>query len=139
MGAAGADPRDGVPNILLQMLLRGSNAVGYTNYPDNVVQDVRRPVRRTSGIDVFRVFDSLNWVENMRVAIDAVQESGKLVRGGHLLHRRPARPGAARSTTSSTMSASPRSSQKAGTHILGIKDMAGLRQAGRRARRWSRR
>ena len=59
------------------MLLRSANAVGYANYPDNVV---RFFVARAAagGIDVFRIFDSLNWVENMRVAIDAVLESGKL-------------------------------------------------------------
>ncbi|HFC04739.1 MAG TPA: pyruvate carboxylase, partial [Rhizobiales bacterium] len=63
--------RKRVPNILLQMLLRGSNGVGYTNYPDNVVQEFTLQAAR-SGIDLFRVFDSLNWVENMRVAMDAV-------------------------------------------------------------------
>ena len=69
--------REQMPNLLLQMLLRASNAVGYTNYPDNVVRFfVARAA--ASGIDVFRIFDSLNWVENMRVAIDAVLESGKL-------------------------------------------------------------
>ena len=66
-----------MPNLLLQMLLRSSNAVGYTNYPDNVVRAFVKQAA-ISGIDVFRVFDSLNWVENMRVAIDAVLETGKL-------------------------------------------------------------
>ncbi len=69
--------RERVPNILLQMLLRSANAVGYTNYPDNVVQYfVRRAA--ASGIDLFRVFDSLNGVDNMRVAIDAVRETGAI-------------------------------------------------------------
>ena len=69
--------RERMPNLLLQMLLRSANAVGYANYPDNVVRFfVQRAA--ASGIDVFRIFDSLNWVENMRVAIDAVLESGKL-------------------------------------------------------------
>ena len=59
------------------MLLRSANAVGYANYPDNVVRFfVKRAAER--GIDVFRIFDSLNWVENMRVSIDAVLEAGKL-------------------------------------------------------------
>src|SRR5690606_22157895 len=68
-----AKVREAAPNILLQMLLRGANGVGYTNYPDNVV---RYFVHRAAegGIDLFRVFDCLNWVENMRVAIDAVCE-----------------------------------------------------------------
>ena len=72
--------RERVPNLLLQMLLRGANGVGYTNYPDNVV---RYFVQRSAdaGMDLFRIFDCLNWVENMRVAIDAVGEAGKLAEG----------------------------------------------------------
>ena len=66
-----------IPNVLLQMLLRGANAVGYTSYPDNVVRYYVAQAAK-AGVDVFRVFDSLNWVENMRVSIDAVLESGKL-------------------------------------------------------------
>ncbi|MCP5146139.1 MAG: pyruvate carboxylase, partial [Gammaproteobacteria bacterium] len=69
--------RTAMPNLLLQMLLRGSNAVGYTNYSDNVVRYFVREAA-AGGIDLFRVFDSLNWVRNMRVAIDAVLESGAL-------------------------------------------------------------
>ena len=72
------DLRAAMPNLMTQMLLRASNGVGYTNYPDNVVRDLRRRRRRASGVDVFRVFDSLNWVENMRVAMDAVIETGKV-------------------------------------------------------------
>ena len=64
-----------------------ANAVGYTNYPDNVVRDFVQQAAR-GGIDVFRIFDSLNWVENMRVAIDAVLRDRAAVRGGDLLHRR---------------------------------------------------
>src|SRR5207302_11104517 len=66
-----------VPNILFQMLLRGSNAVGYTSYPDNVVRAFVREAA-AAGIDLFRVFDSLNWVPNMAVALEAVRESGAL-------------------------------------------------------------
>ena len=81
-----AQLRELMPNLLLQMLLRGANAVGYTSYPDNVVRFfVARAAE--AGIDVFRIFDSLNWVENMRVSIDAVLRGGQAVRGGHLLHR----------------------------------------------------
>ena len=69
--------RAAMPNLLLQMLLRSANAVGYTNYPDNVVRTFVKQAA-ISGVDLFRVFDSLNWVENMRVAIDAVRETGKL-------------------------------------------------------------
>jgi pyruvate carboxylase len=69
--------REAMPNLLLQMLFRSANAVGYTNYPDNVV---RHFVARAAdaGIDVFRVFDCLNWAENMKVAIEAVRETGRL-------------------------------------------------------------
>jgi pyruvate carboxylase len=70
------DLRAAMPNILLQMLLRSANGVGYTNYPDNVVRHFVQAAE--TGVDVFRVFDSLNWVENMRVAMDAVLESGKI-------------------------------------------------------------
>ncbi|MEM6618294.1 MAG: pyruvate carboxylase, partial [Pseudomonadota bacterium] len=74
------DLRTRMPNILTQMLLRASNGVGYTNYPDNVVRAFVQQAAAT-GVDVFRVFDSLNWVENMRVAIDAVVETGKICEG----------------------------------------------------------
>ncbi len=69
--------REAMPNLLLQMLFRSANAVGYTNYPDNVV---RHFVARAAdaGVDVFRVFDCLNWVDNMRVAIEAVRDTGRL-------------------------------------------------------------
>ena len=66
-----------MPNLLLQMLLRSANAVGYTNYPDNVVRYFVQQAAK-NGVDVFRVFDSLNWVDNMRVAMDAVGETGGL-------------------------------------------------------------
>lgn len=79
--------REKIPNILFQMLLRASNAVGYTNYPDNVVKIFVREAA-DAGIDVFRVFDALNWVDNMQVAMEAVVESGAILAGIHLLHRR---------------------------------------------------
>ena len=72
------DLRAQMPNLMTQMLLRASNGVGYTNYPDNVVRAFVKEASK--GIDVFRVFDSLNWVENMRIAMDAVIDSGKSVR-----------------------------------------------------------
>ena len=91
-----------MPNLLLQMLLRSANAVGYTNYPDNVVRYFVQAAPPQRGIDVFRIFDSLNWVENMRVAIDAVLRAGAAVRGGDLLHRQPERPARDASTPSTT-------------------------------------
>lgn len=69
--------RESAPNILLQMLLRGANGVGYKNYPDNVVKYFVRQAAR-GGIDLFRVFDCLNWVDNMRVSMDAILEENKL-------------------------------------------------------------
>jgi pyruvate carboxylase len=74
------DLRAAMPNIMTQMLLRASNGVGYTNYPDNVVQFFVRQAAET-GVDVFRVFDSLNWVENMRVAMDAVIAADRVCEG----------------------------------------------------------
>ena len=116
--------RTQVPNILLQMLLRASNGVGYTNYPDNVVEGfVARAAE--SGIDLFRIFDPLNSVENMRVAIDAVLETGRLCEAaicytGDLHDPRRSRYDLA------YYLAMARDLRDAGTHILGIKDMAGL-------------
>src|SRR3954468_4963410 len=66
--------RTKIPNIPFQMLLRASNAVGYSNYPDNVVTKFVK-ASAEHGIDVFRIFDSLNWVENMKVAVEAVREN----------------------------------------------------------------
>jgi pyruvate carboxylase len=78
------------PHILFQMLLRGQSLLGYSAYPDNAVQAFVREAADT-GIDVFRIFDSLNWLPNMQVAIDAVREEGQDRRGGDLLHRGPPR------------------------------------------------
>ena len=116
--------REAVPNILLQMLLRASNAVGYTNYSDNVVRFFVKQAAE-KGIDLFRVFDSLNWVENMRVAIDAVLENGALCEGticysGDLFD--PARP----KFNLKYYVDQAKELEKAGVHILGIKDMAGV-------------
>ena len=116
--------RRAVPNILFQMLLRASNAVGYTNYADNVVRYFVQQAA-AHGMDVFRVFDSLNWVENMRVAMDAVIETGALCEGticytGDLLD--PARP----KYNLKYYVSMAKELEKAGAHILGIKDMAGV-------------
>ncbi|MEQ1438803.1 pyruvate carboxylase [Fontimonas sp. SYSU GA230001] len=119
-----AQLREAVPNILLQMLLRASNAVGYTNYPDNVVRQFVQQAAG-NGIDLFRVFDSLNWVENMRVAIDAVRESGMLCEAaicytGDLFDE--SRP----KYNLKYYVDMARALEKAGAHIIGIKDMAGV-------------
>ena len=113
-----------IPNILLQMLLRASNAVGYTNYPDNVVQGfVGRAA--ASGIDLFRIFDPLNSVENMRIAIDAVLESGRICEAAICYTGDLHDPGRSRYDRDYYLRMA-RELRDAGTHILGIKDMAGL-------------
>ncbi len=118
------DIRAAMPNIMTQMLLRASNAVGYTNYPDNVVEAFVRRAAET-GVDVFRVFDSLNWVENMRVAMDAVIGAGKLCEGticytGDILD-----PDRAKYDLKYYVEMG-RALRDAGAHVLGLKDMAGL-------------
>ncbi|MDB5986213.1 MAG: putative pyruvate carboxylase, partial [Nevskia sp.] len=116
--------RERVPNILFQMLLRSSNAVGYTNYADNVVKFFVAQAAK-NGVDLFRVFDSLNWVENMRVAMDAVLESGALCEGaicytGDLFDA--SRP----KYNLKYYVDMAKALEKAGAHIIGIKDMSGV-------------
>ncbi len=119
-----ADLSAAMPNLMQQMLLRASNGVGYTNYPDNVVRLFVRQAA-DAGVDVFRIFDCLNWVENMRVAIDTVGETGKIVEAaicytGDILD--PARP----KYDLKYYVSLAKELESAGAHILGIKDMAGL-------------
>jgi pyruvate carboxylase len=116
--------RERLPNLLLQMLLRSANAVGYANYPDNVV---RFFVARAAagGVDVFRIFDSLNWVENMRVAIDAVLASGKLCEAALCFTGNLSDPREKKYTLDYYLELA-RQLKAAGTHVLGIKDMGGL-------------
>jgi pyruvate carboxylase len=118
------DLRAGMPNILTQMLLRASNGVGYTNYPDNVVQAFVRQAAET-GVDVFRIFDSLNWVDNMRVAMDAVQDSGRICEAAICYTGDILDPDRAKYSLGYYVGMA-RSLRDAGTHILGLKDMAGL-------------
>lgn len=116
--------REKCPNILFQMLLRASNAVGYKNYPDNVI---KKFVTKSAeaGMDVFRIFDSLNWLEGMKVAIDCVCETGKVAEAalcytGDILDQ---------SRTKYDLQYYVRMAkelEQAGAHILCIKDMAGL-------------
>ena len=116
--------RERAPNILLQMLLRGANGVGYTNYPDNVVRDfIDRAA--INGVDLFRVFDCLNWVENMRVAIDGVRRAGKLAEGAICYTGDILNPARAKYPLTYYVNLA-KELEKAGCHILGIKDMAGL-------------
>ena len=84
-----ADLREKIPNILFQMLLRASNALGYSNYPDNVVQAFVEEAA-SAGIDVFRMFDSLNWAPNMQRGDGGRAKDGRHLRSRHLLHGRHA-------------------------------------------------
>jgi pyruvate carboxylase len=118
--------RQAMPNLLLQMLLRSANAVGYTNYPDNVVRYFVQQAA-ANGVDVFRVFDSLNWVDNMRVAMDAVCESGKLCEAAICYTGNLSDPRQAKYDLKYYV-AMARELERAGAHVLGIKDMAGLCQ-----------
>lgn len=116
--------REAAPNILTQMLLRSSNGVGYTNYPDNVIKYF---IKQTAdaGVDIFRVFDSLNWVENMRIAMDAVIDSGKICEGTVCYTGDIDDPNRAKYNLKYYVDMA-KELEKAGAHILGLKDMAGL-------------
>ncbi|WP_028403248.1 pyruvate carboxylase [Ectobacillus panaciterrae] len=116
--------RKNMPNVLFQMLLRSSNAVGYQNYPDNVIKAFVKESAE-AGIDVFRIFDSLNWVQGMTLAIDTVRESGKIAEAamcytGDILD--PTR----RKYDLDYYKQLAKELENSGAHILGIKDMAGL-------------
>ncbi|WGN89410.1 pyruvate carboxylase [Ligilactobacillus faecis] len=116
--------REKMPHTLLQMLLRGSNAVGYQNYPDNVLKAFIEK-SATNGIDVFRIFDSLNWIEQMEKSIQYVRETGKIAEGtmcytGDIL---------AKDETKYTLAYYEKLAKQlvdAGAQMIGIKDMAGL-------------
>ena len=116
--------REAAPNILLQMLLRGANGVGYTNYPDNVVQHFVKQAAG-AGIDLFRVFDCLNWVENMRVAMDAVGAEGKLCEAAICYTGDILDPARAKYDLRYYV-ALAKELEAAGAHIIALKDMAGL-------------
>jgi pyruvate carboxylase len=116
--------RAAMPNLLLQMLLRSANAVGYTNYPDNVVRHFVAQAAE-NGVDVFRVFDSLNWVDNMHVAIDAVRDSGKVCEAA-ICYTGDIFDAARPKYDLKYYVTMAKALEKAGAHILGIKDMAGL-------------
>ncbi|HEX2492828.1 MAG TPA: pyruvate carboxylase, partial [Steroidobacter sp.] len=116
--------RTAMPNLLLQMLLRSANAVGYTNYPDNVVRYFVRQAAQ-SGVDLFRVFDSLNWVDNMRVSIEAVRDSGKLCEAAICYTGNLSDPRQTKYTLKYYLDLA-RDLKAAGAHIIGVKDMAGL-------------
>ena len=116
--------RERAPNVLLQALVRGANGVGYTNYPDNVVRHFIHQAAE-GGVDLFRVFDCFNWIDNMRVSMEAVIESGKLCEAAICY------TGDLHDSTRDKYSLDyyltlARELEAAGAHIICIKDMAGL-------------
>jgi pyruvate carboxylase len=119
-----AELREAIPNICFQMLLRASNAVGYTAYPDNVVREFIQEAAR-QGIDIFRVFDSLNYLPNLRVAMESVQKTGRVCEaaicytGDILDPKRDKYP-------LQYYVKIARELERMGAHVLAIKDMAGL-------------
>jgi pyruvate carboxylase len=116
--------RAAVPNVLLQMLLRGSNAVGYTNYPDNVVERFVHEAA-ASGVDVFRVFDALNWTKGMTVACEAVRKEGKVLEASLCYTGDISDPARTKYPLAYYVKLA-RELERMGAHVLGIKDMAGL-------------
>jgi len=120
-----AQMRELVPDVPFQMLLRGANGVGYTSYPDNAVHKFC-DLAVKQGMDVFRIFDSLNYIENMRLGIDAVGSAGGIVEAaigytGDVLRDEPNYK-----YTLDYYLEQARQLEQAGIHVLCIKDMAGL-------------
>lgn len=116
--------REKVPNVPFQMLLRGANAVGYTSYPDNVVRRFIELAHR-EGIDVFRVFDSLNDLDNLRFACDVVREVGGVVEATVCYTGDVSDPRRTKYDLDYYLDLTRRLVER-GTHVLAIKDMAGL-------------
>lgn len=116
--------REAIPNVLFQMLLRGSNLLGYSSYPDN---QVRKFIEESAkgGIDVFRVFDSLNWIPNMEVAMDEVLKQGKLLEATMCYTGDILDPSRDKYTTQYYVNMA-KELEKRGAHTLAIKDMSGL-------------
>ncbi|MBS0209876.1 MAG: pyruvate carboxylase [Planctomycetes bacterium] len=119
-----ADLREGIPNILFQMLFRASNALGYANYPDNVIRTFVKEAAG-AGMDLFRIFDSLNWLPNMRVAMDAVNETKALCEAaicytGDVLDQKKTKYNLKYYVDMA------KELERMGAHLLCIKDMAGL-------------
>lgn len=116
--------RERMPNTLIQMLLRASNAVGYSNYPDNVVNEFIR-ISADHGIDVFRIFDSLNWVENMKMPIEEALKTGKIVEGTICYTGDVSNPNETKYTLDYYVKMALEL-EKLGCHSIAIKDMAAL-------------
>ncbi len=116
--------RELIPNICFQMLLRASNAVGYSAYPDNVVEAFIAEAA-AQGMDIFRVFDSLNWLPNMKVPIEAVRKTGRVCEAALCYTGDILDPKRDKYTLAYYVKMA-RELERMGAHILAIKDMAGL-------------
>ncbi|SDL45214.1 pyruvate carboxylase [Catalinimonas alkaloidigena] len=117
--------REAMPNLLLQMLLRGSNAVGYTAYPDNLVEKfIEKSAEQ--GIDIFRIFDSLNWLENMKVSIRTVRERTESLAEVCLCYTGDISDPSRTKYTLQYYLDLARQVEDEGAHLIAIKDMAGL-------------
>jgi pyruvate carboxylase len=117
--------RELVPNICFQMLFRGSNAVGYSNYPDNVVAGFVKHAA-DSGMDLFRIFDSLNYLPNMKVAMEAVREHGKSLCEAAICYTGDITDARRDKYSLDYYVTKAKEVERMGAHILAIKDMAGL-------------
>lgn len=117
--------RKAIPNVLFQMLLRASNAVGYKNYADNVIEKFVKE-SADAGVDVFRIFDSLNWIDQMKVANEAVQNAGKISEGAICYTGDILNPERSNVFTLDYYVKLAKELEREGFHILAIKDMAGL-------------
>jgi pyruvate carboxylase len=117
--------REKIPNICFQMLFRGSNAVGYSNYPDNVVAGFVRHAA-DSGMDIFRIFDSLNYLPNMQVAMDAVRDHGKPICEAAICYTGDITDSHRDKYSLKYYVEKARELERMGAHMLCIKDMAGL-------------
>jgi pyruvate carboxylase len=117
--------REKIPNICFQMLFRGSNAVGYSNYPDNVVAGFVKHAA-DSGMDIFRIFDSLNYLPNMQVAMEAVREHGKVLCEAAICYTGDINDEKRDKYSLKYYIAKAKEVERMGAHILAIKDMAGL-------------
>ena len=116
--------RERTPNILLQCLIRGANGVGYTNYPDNVVEYFVKQAA-ANGMDLFRVFDCFNWVDNMRVSMDAINKAGKLCEAAICYTSDMMDPKQKQYTLDYYLNLAQQL-ESAGAHLICIKDMGGL-------------
>jgi len=116
--------REKIPNILFMMLLRGANTVGYTNYPDNIIREFIKEAAG-SGIDVFRVFDSLNWLPNMEVSMDEVLKQNKILES-YICYTGDILDDSRDKYNLKYYVNLAKEMESRGAHILGIKDMSGL-------------